>query len=318
MAALRDIGERPLVERLRSVFRNGAASTVLGPGDDAAVIGGLSDGKIVVSADSVSAERHKTPRMTWEQFGWMAAAVNFSDIASMGARPVGLVAAMNMPEDMEEADFLDVASGIDQCCEFCGTEVIGGDTKAGPGIVTCTALGSLEGRKPLTRAGARPGDVVAVTGVIGEAAAGFLAEENNLDGYDDAEFALHVPVPRWEEGIAMAKTGVVTSCMDLSDGLGNACRAICAASHTGMEVEWEFLPLGADVEEVCGLCRKDVKETAVRWGGDYELLFTFDPEDISALYKAGVMFSIIGAVDNGDGAYLSEGDKREAMPDGIY
>jgi thiamine-monophosphate kinase len=73
--------------------------------------------------------------------------------------------------------------------------------------------------------------------------------------------------------------------MDLSDGLGNACRAVCAASHAGMEIEWEFLPLGEDTEEVCRLCRKDLRETALRWGGDYELLFTFDPKDIDALYK---------------------------------
>ncbi|WP_082662400.1 thiamine-phosphate kinase [Candidatus Methanomethylophilus sp. 1R26] len=319
MATLETIGERRLIERMLSVCRpRQGGTTVIGPGDDAAVIGGLSDGRIAATTDSVSVARHKTPGMNWEQFGWTAAAVNFSDLAAMGARPVGLLAAMDMPGDMEEADFLDIASGIDQCCEFCGTEVVGGDTKPGPGTVTATALGSFEGRKPMTRSGARPGDVVAVTGCIGEAAAGFLAEQNSLEGFDDAEFAFRVPVPRWEEGMAMAGTGIVTSCMDLSDGLGNACRAVCAASHAGMEIEWEFLPLGEDTEEVCRLCRKDLRETALRWGGDYELLFTFDPKDIDALYKAGVAFSIIGSVDNGRGAFIAEGGDRREMPDGIY
>ena len=116
----------------------------------------------------------------------------------------------------------------------------------------------------------------------------------------------------------MAASGAVTSCMDLSDGLGNACRTICARSHVGMEIEWEFLPIGEEVEEICALCRKDVKETVVRWGGDYELLFTFDKSKIQDLYDAGVAFSIIGVVTNDSAPYLCDGEHRSEMQDGIY
>ena len=110
----------------------------------------------------------------------------------------------------------------------------------------------------------------------------------------------------------MAASGAVSSCMDLSDGLGNACRTICARSHVGMEIEWEFLPIGEEVEEICALCRKDVKETVVRWGGDYELLFTFDKSKIQDLYDAGVAFSIIGVVTNDSAPYLCDGEQRSA------
>ena len=318
MGTLDESGERVLIEHMRSIFRRRSEDTVIGPGDDAAVIGGLSDGRVVATTDAVSVERHKTPNMSWEQFGWTAAAVNFSDLAAMGARPVGLLTAMSMPGDMEESDLLDIASGIDQCCEFCKTEVVGGDTKPGPGIVSSTALGNLEGRKPMTRDGAQPGDIVAVTGSLGNAAAGFLALENGHTEYEDSIFSLTVPVPRWEEGIKMAASGAVSSCMDLSDGLGNACRTICARSHVGMEIEWEFLPIGEEVEEICALCRKDVKETVVRWGGDYELLFTFDKSKIQDLYDAGVAFSIIGVVTNDSAPYLCDGEQRSEMQDGIY
>lgn len=318
MATLKEVGERTLIEHMRPIFRDRSGKTLVGPGDDAAVIGGLSDGRVVATTDAVSVERHKPAKMTWEQFGWTAAAVNFSDLAAMGARPVGLLASMCMPDCMEEGDLLDIASGMDQCCEFCETEVVGGDTKPGPGILSATALGNLEGRRPMVRSGAAPGDIVAVTGSLGNAAAGFLATERGMDEYEDSISSLMVPVPRWEEGIKLSASGAVSSCMDLSDGLGNACRTICARSHVGMDIEWEFLPVGEEVEEICGLCRRDLKDTVVRWGGDYELLFTFDKAKIQNLYDAGLAFSIIGVVTNDSSPHLCDGDQRSEMQDGLY
>ena len=316
MAALGEVGERELVDRIRGIVRPRSGRTALGPGDDAAVV--RCGGDTVVSTDVLTAGRHFPKGMTFEQFGWTAAAVSFSDIASMGARPVGFLPAVTAPEGTEEMELYDLMSGIDQCCEFCEADVLGGDTKFGPLAVAGTAIGDMEGRKPMTRSGARPGDILAVTGELGKAAAGFLAVENGYPEYDDSIFSLMTPVPRWEEGIGLASSGIVTSCMDLSDGLGNACRTVCSASHVGMEIEWEFLPIGEEVEEVCGLCRKDMKETVVRWGGEYELLFSFDRAGIQKLYDAGVMFSIIGAVTDGTVPYLCDGEQRSEMQDGLY
>ncbi|AGI48371.1 thiamine-monophosphate kinase [Thermoplasmatales archaeon BRNA1] len=316
MAALKDVGERKLVENIRNIVRPRSADTVIGMGDDAAVV--KCPGDLVVSTDVVSAERHMPSGMTYEQFGWTAAAVNFSDLASMGARPVGFLAAISAPGDMEEADLYDIVSGIDQCCEHVGTDVIGGDTKPGALSVAGTAVGSMDGLTPMTRNGARPGDLVAVTGTLGLAAAGYYSIEAGIEEADDERFALNVPLPHIDDGIRMAKSGIVTSCMDLSDGLANAARTICRQSHVGMEIEWEFLPVGENVEDICRQAGKDVKDAVLRWGGDYELMFTFRKDKVQKLYDSGLVFSIIGIVNNDSGPVLAEDGSRSEMGDGIY
>ena len=159
MATFREVGERGLVEMIRrTVLRDGCPDALT---DDASVIRPTS-GDLVVCMDALTFERHRPKGMTYEQFGWMAAAANVSDLASMGARPKGLLASLNVPEDMDVQDICDIMSGIDQCAEFGGTYVVGGDTKPGTGTVAVTAIGDMEGRKPMTRACARPGDVLSI------------------------------------------------------------------------------------------------------------------------------------------------------------
>ncbi len=317
MATVGEVGERALVERISSIIRPRSGQTLVGPGDDAAVVGGIADGTVVISTDVLTRERHFPPAMTFEQFGWSSAAVCFSDIASMGARPLGFLPAVTIPEDEDEYSLYDLMSGIDQCCEFCNTEVVGGDTKFGPLAVSGTAFGTMEGRKPMTRKGALPGDIVAVTGSLGEPAAGYYALQNGIED-EDCISSLMVPVPHIEDGIRLSKSGIVHSCMDLSDGLSNAAISICEASHVGMEIEWEFLPVSESARDILTECKCDLKDTVTRWGGEYELLFTFDPTQIQKLYNAEIPFSIIGVVNNEPGPSLCDGTARTVMKDGIY
>lgn len=312
MASLKEVGERTLVDNIRKILRPAKG---IGPRDDAAVV--PSEGDVVVSTDTVSFKRHKPEGMTYEQFGWMAAAVNLSDMASMGARPIGILAAMGMPEDLDEDILYDIVSGFDQCAEFCNTFVVGGDTKVGDGYVSGTALGNLEGRKPLTRSGAVPGDIIAVTGNLGSAAAGYYALKNGIEA-DESIFALCVPVPRVEEGLKLSMSGAVTSCMDLSDGLAEAARAICSESHVGMDIQMEFLPVTPEVDDIASRLNMDRRELILYWGGEYELLFTFSKEKIAELYKAGLAFSIIGMVTNDRDPYILEEGAREVMRHGSY
>ena len=315
MTTLGETGEKKLVEMISSVVTNRSKEVEIGIGDDAAVL--KCRGQTVVCTDIVGAARHKPEGMSFEQFGWTSAAVCFSDLAAMGARPTGFLPSITAPEDMEVGDLLDIVSGIDQCCEFAKTSVIGGDTKPGELSVAGTAVGEMNGRKPMTRDGARPGDVVAVTGCLGNPAAGFHSLGTDIDA-DDERFSLYVPVPHVQDGIRMAETGVVTSCIDLSDGLATAAAEICGRSHTGMILDWSFLPIGENVEAICEALGKDVEDAVLRWGGEYELLFTFRKEDINALYDAGVQFSVIGMVDSRDRAYIRTADGEEALGHGVY
>jgi thiamine-monophosphate kinase len=222
-----------------------------------------------------------------------------------------------MPDDMDENDLYDIVSGIDQCTEFCNAHIIGGDTKPGPGLIAGTALGTLEGRAPLLRSGARPGDMVAVTGRLGSAAAAFSAVKNGL-GDEYQLSSLMVPIPRVKEGLILSASGAVTSCMDLSDGLAEAAKSICRASHVGMELQMEFIPEGDDVDEICVATRADKEDLMLYWGGDYELIFTFKRDCLSALQDSELEFSVIGIVNNGNGPYITNNYERTLMKDGRY
>ena len=310
MARISEIGERALIEDFMSFIRKEGR---IGPGDDAAVIGRDT----VVTTDIVTFDRHFPAGMTYEQFGWYSAAVSFSDLAAMGARPIGFLAALALPPDLEAQAAYDIMSGIDQCCEFCGTGIAGGDTKFGPGIVAGTAVGSMDGRTPMVRTGAVPGDIVAVTGPIGSPAAGYLSLDLGLE-LEEARQSLYVPVPRVEEGIALAGTGIVTSCMDLSDGLGTALNTICKDSGVGIDVEFDFIPKGSGVAEAAEASGKDIQDILLYWGGEYELIFTADRERLQKLYDAGVEFSIIGMVNDGDRPELVRDGGRSRIGYGDY
>lgn len=306
--------ERAMIRRALSVIR--PCDCVVGPGDDAAVVD-LGGSPVVISADIVTFERHKPDGMTFEQFGWMSAAVNFSDIASMGGRPTALVLSLGIPDTVGEQDVCDIMGGADQCADFCNAHIVGGDTKPGTGFVCGTALGSMDGRKPMTRSGASPGELVAVTGPLGSPAAGHLAIEKGLD-FPDAIESFFVPVPRVEEGIALASSGAVTSCIDLSDGLATAVLTVCESSRVGMDIVLEFLPRGADVEEVSLAASVPEEEMLMGFGGEYELMFTFRKEDTERLYSSGVDFSIIGTVTSGKGARLLSDDSARRIEHGRY
>ena len=310
MPLLRDIGERRLIEDFRSFIRPEGR---VGPGDDAAVI----EKGVVATTDIVTFDRHFPAGMTYEQFGWYAAAVSFSDLAAMGARPTGFLAALALPPDLEAQAAYDIMSGIDQCAEFCGTGIVGGDTKPGPGIVAGTALGSMDGRKPMLRSGAVPGDFVAVTGPLGGPAAALEALDLGIEA-EDAKNALYMPVPKVAEGMALAECGAVSSCMDLSDGLGTALNTLCSMSGVGMEIEMEFIPREDYVEDIAEKAGVPLRKLLFDCGGEYELLFTADRSMMGKIYESGTEFSIIGIVDGSGKAVLMENGERSVIANGRY
>ncbi len=310
MTTIGEIGERQLIEDFKSFLRPEGR---IGPGDDAAVIGK----DMVVTTDIVSSDRHMPAGMSYEQFGWYAAAVNFSDLAAMGARPMGITAALALPPTLDVQAAYDIMSGIDQCAEFCGTGVIGGDTKPGPGIVAGTALGTMDGRAPLLRSGAKPGDIVAVTGPLGGPAAGFEAIDKGID-CPDAKERLYMPIPRVTEGIVLAESGIVSSCMDLSDGLGTALNTICESSKVGIDIEYDFIPREPFVEKISEKTGIPMEKLLLGWGGEYELLFTTDPNRLRKLYDEDLEFSIIGIVNDSGRPELVRDGKRSIIGNGEY
>jgi thiamine-monophosphate kinase len=201
------IGERALISRLSEIFNapegedRGQERILVGAGsDDCAVLDLKGEDCLVVTTDMLHRTTDFPAEMTPWQMGWMSAAVNLSDIAAMGAEPAGILMAIGMPSDTEIAFVEELARGIQACAEFCGTTVIGGDLDTHAELtITGTALGKVKKSQLLLRKGAKPGDLVCVTGYTGTAGAALKAVMSKKSVSETVLKALFEPVPRTRE-----------------------------------------------------------------------------------------------------------------------
>ncbi|MFN3707193.1 thiamine-phosphate kinase [Microcella sp.] len=282
---LRTVGEIAALARIIPRLPRGE-HTVLGPGDDAAVVA-AADGRFVVTTDvMVDGPDFRRAWSTPHDLGWKAAATNLSDIAAMGARPTGLVVALIAPADTAVAELEQLADGFADACAALapGCGVVGGDLSVGSTLtIAVTAFGDLEGRPPITRAGAQPGDVVAVSGGVGVAARGLrmLFDEGVDDaGVPDAEKAAALradehriieaqlaPRPPIIDGPAAAIAGA-TAMLDLSDGLALDARRIARASGVVLDLDAAAVCIAAGVDAM-------FLPLMLTGGEDHSLLATF-------------------------------------------
>lgn len=271
-----DLDETELIARFAPLLPFGE-STIIGPGDDAAVIA-AADARVVVTTDLLVEGHHF--RRDWgsaEDVGHRAAAQNLADVAAMGAAPTGLVVGLVLPPATEVDWVLGLAAGL---AAGCGPRigVVGGDLSAGERLmVAVTAFGDLGGRAPVLRSGARPGDVVAHSGRLGWAAAGYAAlEAGRAAEASEAVGAFLRPEPPLPDGPAAADAGA-TSLIDVSDGLLRDAGRVAAASEVSVDLGSATLvdATVAAAAEVLGL---DPLALALTGGEDHGLLATFPPE----------------------------------------
>lgn len=310
MVRLRDIGEKEMVRTITTMIRTSAA---LGPGDDAAAVQ-LGDRYLVISTDLLWQGTHFHPRMQWRQKGWMAAAVNLSDIAAMGAQPLGFLMAMGLPPELDQSEVREMVQGAADCCDHFGTDYLGGDTKECSELVlTGTSLGLVPQAGLLRRKGARPGDLLAMTGTAGLAAAGLLALQHRLEA-DHAIKALFEPMPRIKEGTLLSSSGMVTSCMDTSDGLSTSVHELAAASGLGFEVNYESIPVDQETRLVVEGCGTELDSVLLHGGGDYQLLFTVRPEGWEKVRELlGKEAAVIGRCHEGTVNTLKRGSDHAIL-----
>jgi thiamine-monophosphate kinase len=293
MSRLDEIGEK---EAVRKILAEIGSSAAVGPGDDAAAVD-MGFVYLVATTDLIAQSTHVPEEMTDWQIGWTVAAVNYSDVAAMGAKPIGMVVSMALPGDLEFETLDNIIQGILDCCESVGGELLGGDTKeAGEIVLAGTALGTVPKHGILLRKGARPGDLLGVTGPIGTAAAGYHSLRTKI-GVKKAEKALLEPRPKVKEGQILSNSGMVTSCMDISDGLATSVYALAEASMVSFEVDYGAIPVEKEVLDVAQRSGESAEEMVLHWGGDYQLLFTFKPEGLGMLRaRLGPGFAVIGKV----------------------
>jgi len=279
------VGERALISRLSEIFNapegkeRGREGILVGAGsDDCAVLDLKGEDCLVVTTDMLHRTTDFPPEMTPWQMGWMSAAVNLSDIAAMGAEPTGLLMAIGMPADTEIVFVEELAKGIQACAEFCGTAVVGGDLDTHAELtITGTALGRVKKSQLLLRKGAKPGDFVCITGYTGSAGAALKAIQSKKPVSETVLKALFEPIPRTMEARKLAESGAVTSMMDTSDGLAMSLYDLARQSKVGFRIREEALPILPEVREFAS-GPGELPELALYTGGDFELIFTVDPD----------------------------------------
>ncbi|HII41447.1 MAG TPA: thiamine-phosphate kinase, partial [Thermoplasmata archaeon] len=276
MAKLSDIGEREAIALLSRIFDRGQP---IGLGHDCGVVEWGED-YLVITTDVVNPRTHIPEGARADQVGWYVVAVNLSDVAAAGARPLGFVAALSLPPSTD-VDFLKgLAQGMEACAREFGIAILGGDTKEADVMsLAGTAVGRVRKDRVLLRKGARPEDALVVTGDLGRAGLAYAQLAEPATRAEGLEQLLH-PYPRVREGQAFSESGVVTSCMDISDGLGLSLAEMAAMSGLSYAVEWEKVPLYNPLE---ALPPERAKEFALYTGGDFELVATVRPEAVGEL-----------------------------------
>ncbi|MEV4054106.1 thiamine-phosphate kinase [Amycolatopsis sp. NPDC049688] len=271
-----ETGEFALI-RAVTEGRRQPPGTLLGPGDDAAVVA-APDGRVVASTDVLVQGVHF--RLDWstpEHVGRKAVAVNLADIAAMGARPttvlVGLACPPETPGDVVKA----LTDGMWAEAERAGIGVSGGDmVRADQLVISVTALGDLGDREPVTRSGARPGDLVAVNGRLGWAAAGLAVLGRGFRSPVGVVNAQRCPEPPYEAGPRAALAGA-TAMIDVSDGLLADLGHIGEASDVGIDVRTADLDIPARLTEVGAALGADPLDWVLTGGEDHALAATFPP-----------------------------------------
>jgi thiamine-monophosphate kinase len=297
---LADLGEFAVIDRLVA-GRPYTPKTLLGPGDDAAVLA-AGDGRVVVTTDMLVESRHF--RLDWStphDVGRKSIAQNAADIEAMGATAIGFVVAFGAPADTQATMVDELADGMWEEARRVGADIVGGDLVSSPQwVLSVTALGDLSGRAAVTRGGATPGSVVAIRGQLGWSAAGYALWDNNVRGFNHLRRRHLVPEPPYGQGVVAAHAGA-GAMTDVSDGLVADLRHMADAS--GVAIELSAAALAADRDGVLEAARA-VELDAWAWvlggGEDHALVATFDGPVPDG-------WRVIGAVVDGPPRVLVDG-----------
>jgi thiamine-monophosphate kinase len=298
---MKPIGEFELIDLFTRALPLGGEGVIVGPGDDAAVLQPPRGERLVATADAVVEGVHFDDRFTPADIGWKALAVNLSDLAAMGARPLWALVALALPRDTDPARVRGLARGLGACARSHGVAVVGGNvTRARQLSLTITVVGGAA--RPLLRDGARPGDAVMVSGTVGDAALGLrrgappaLARRQRR------------PIPRLALGRALG--GIATAAIDVSDGLVQDLGHLCEGSGVAASLRLEELPLSAPYRRATRHA-KDPWIPALAGGEDYELVVTVPPRRVQkaldAAARVATPLTVIGTILPGAGVQVVE------------
>ncbi len=315
--------EFSLIERcVLSLAPRPDPDVLLGPGDDAALLASCGSDWLCATTDALVEGIHIPPGTPPEAIGHRALAINLSDLAAMGARPRFALLALTMPQG--DARYLDrLFHGLLQLAQRYGVSLVGGNLSRGPCNATITALGSAEAHGTLLRSGARAGDLLAVTGTLGDAHLGRLLLPHSSPQHNDPALRFLkrrylYPEPRVQEGLALRH--LAHAAIDLSDGLIQDCGHLCKASGLAAVICAERLPRSRAFES-----RADQEQwlrLPLAGGDDYELLLAIAPchwpQAATALGGSTAPLTLIGRLEAGSGVHVDYQGKPFSLPSSGY
>jgi thiamine-monophosphate kinase len=208
--------------------------------------------------------------------------MNISDLAAIDVQTISILVSLGIPRELTRKDIEDIGRGLNAGAREYGAYVLGGDTnEASDLIISCTAFGLSKQNKIILRSGARPGDIVAVTGNFGKTSAGLKILIDKMDAPSEIKESLlesvYLPKARLKEGQALAESGVLTSSIDSSDGLASSLYELSKMSRVGFSIH--DIPVADEVKEFSKIYGLDPNELALYGGEEYELVVTLDPKD---------------------------------------
>jgi thiamine-monophosphate kinase len=288
---------------------NAGSRTLLGVGDDCALLAPAAGMSLAISTDMLVEGRHFFAGADPFRLGHKALAVNLSDLAAMGAKPLAFTLALALP-DADEAWLAPFAQGMFALADRYGCELIGGDTTKGPRNICITVFGEVETAQALRRDAAKDGDDIWVSGTIGDARLALAGHTKELrlddDALSKASLRLNMPAPRVDLGLTLR--GIAHAAIDISDGLLGDLGHILDASRLGASIDVDGLPVG---RELAAHDRDLQRRFALAGGDDYELCFTAPSTQRDAVLAAGVATGIavtrIGKIENKPGLRLTDG-----------
>ncbi|MGL5837235.1 MAG: thiamine-phosphate kinase [Sphingorhabdus sp.] len=294
--------ESTFIALMRAMATNPAARSLM---DDTAVIE-VGNESLILTHDMMAEGVHWLPSADPADIAWKLVSVNLSDLAAKGARPLGVLLGFMLGDSDWDKRF---AAGLETVLNHYAVPLLGGDTISNRGdkrALGLTAIGAATHRPVPARSGAGAGDVVYITGTLGDALAGFELIDAGFDPPQRLNDAYNRPTARLDEGQKIAP--VVSAMMDVSDGLLLDIDRMASASTLGVEIDIALIPLSDEYRTVRGE-GVDSRLQAASWGDDYQLLFTAKPDA-----KIAIAVTAIGQMVEGSGLVLFDGTRRVPVP----
>ena len=291
---LSEIGEFGFIDRLSEKFKNISIPHSVGIGDDCAIIPCDENNDYIITTDLLIENIHFIrSKISPFDLGYKTLAVNLSDVAAMGAKPVGSFLSIAIPSSVE-VEYLDrLIDGYHHLSEKHNVALLGGDTTRAQNSLTLnvTAIGIIEKNKARLRSMAQEGDIICVTGFLGDSAGGLKIILEDLPATETSGYLVrrhNCPQPAVDEGIWLAQQKGVNAMMDISDGIASDLKHILKASKKSAFIDLDKLPISNQLREISNQYNFDSVELATSGGEDYRLLITINKnrfDEIAKTYK---------------------------------